>query len=142
MLRNVLRFVTALAVAIFAMVAIPTTTFAGTPDEDAFKELLVKQSPWDVSWENQSGAKGTHKLRFKKDGAALSGEFFGSDRGSADLPLKNLTVTSSCVKFITGQNPRTYNYCLKDGILTGDYEGQSRSGNWYTGKATGKPTGK
>lgn len=138
-----------LAVALFGLLLTinPTFAFAAPMDEAGFKQMLAKGSPWSVKWEhaNSPFTKGTHKLRFKKDGNVLSGEFFGSDRGSADLPLKDVAIKTEnnkmCVKFVAGQSPRKYNYCLeKDGTLKGDYEGQSRSGNLYSGKAAATPT--
>ncbi len=147
MLRNISKAILnpgfiALLGLLAAFVA-PILVLADTVDEAAFKQLLVNNSPWSVTWKNDGGtfAKGTHKLRFVVKDGTISGVFFDSDRGSGDMPLTNVRVTGSCIKFVTGQNPRTYNYCLRDGVLTGDYEGQSRSGDWYTGKATGKPTG-
>lgn len=104
------------------------TQIAESPDETAFKQMLVKNSPWQVTWETFNNSSGTHKLRFVpgKDGAMLIGEYFYSSSGTPPGLLENIVVKKNCVKFVTSIKGNTYDYCLTgDGTLKGTVEGFS-----------------
>lgn len=118
-----------------------TTQIAESPDETAFKQMLVKNSPWKVEWESETtGNTGTHQITFApgQDAATLSGRFLGSSRNSPG-PLSDIVLKKNCVSLTLSTGSR-YDYCLAgDRTLKGPYEGETGSGYSFSGKAVAKP---
>ena len=119
---------------------------AQAPDEAAFKQMLVKGSPWKVEWKSAKGNTGTHSITFalEKDGATLGGMYLPDIQRTAPGPLKDMVLKKNCIDFIlptsTGQK---YNYCLAgENTLKGAYEGFTTKGNRFTGEAVAKPAGR
>lgn len=108
-------------------------------DEAAFKQMLVKNSPWNVEW----GLEGrTHKISFalENDGTTLTGKFFSSSSSSSDQPMKDIVPRKNCVRFVASNSGNTYDYCLTEkGTLKGTMSGISRSGNRFNYDAVAKP---
>lgn len=120
---------------------------AQSMDEAAFKQMLVKGSPWTVVAESQRGTKWTSFSTFAlgNDGATLTGTRYDS-QNRPDGQLEQIAVKMNCVSYAISFPGRPqgnkYNSCLAaDGTLKGTYEGVSSSGNSYTGEIFATPAG-
>ena len=119
----------------------PSTGVAGKPmDETAFKQLLVKNSPWRVMW-NNSFYDGTFKISFAVADDNVTGEFFENSGGRLNSPLKNIVIhDNQCVSFISGTEKTEYDYCLQEsGALTGTQVYTSNLGDTSKGITTALP---
>lgn len=153
-LHATLRLVVLAAVAsvLFAALATaqqqPTTSandpstaaqIAQSPDETAFKKDLVKNSPWDVTWEGKFSS-GTQNMSFAlgADGV-MTGKLFNLSAGGRDAALKEISVKGNCINFVSSDTGTKFKYCLTDsGMLDGVLNGMTMSGNRW--EATAKAT--
>lgn len=120
---------------------------AQSMDEAAFKQMLVKNSPWTVEWNSTTFvSSGKFGLSFAvdKDGK-LSGQFLGdptSARGTSPGPLKEVVLKKNCVDVVNPSDTK-FNYCLAaDSTLKGMCEGISKTGNRFACDAVAKPAGR
>lgn len=120
---------------------------AQSPDEAAFKDMLVKNSPWNVEWKSTTNTStGTFGLSFAvdKDGK-LSGQFLGDPtkaRGTSPGPLKKVALKKNCVD-VVNPSDTNFEYCLAgDGTLNGKCEGITGRGNRFACEAVAKPAGR
>ncbi|MBI2108961.1 MAG: tetratricopeptide repeat protein [Parcubacteria group bacterium] len=97
----------------------------------SFAEILVQNSPWNVSWERTEGpgrfSSGTFKMSFSHSSGkeALSGRFFESSIGAEDGSLDNFVIKGNCVSFtFSAGNKNYYYFCFtKKDSLTGIISG-------------------
>ena len=131
-----------------AIDSVTPTEVAQAPDESAFKQMLIKGSPWTVVTESQRGTKWTSTYNFAlgSDGATLAGKRYDSFN-RPDGEVEKITIKKDCVSYVISFSDRAqenkYNCCLAaDGTLKGTYEGVSSRGNAYTGGVVAKPAGR
>ena len=128
---------------VFGLLAIttPSTGVAGNPmKETAFKQLIVKSSPWSVTWKSNF-YDGTFKMRFAVAGSNITGEFFDNSGGRLDGSLEDIVIhDNQCVSFITSTSGTKFDYCLEEsGALTGTYIYTSGIGETTKGTSTALP---
>ncbi|MBI2618288.1 tetratricopeptide repeat protein [Candidatus Kaiserbacteria bacterium] len=107
-----------------------------------FKNMLVQNSPWSVSWESSFGNSGTQKISFSAvlGGTNLRGSVISSETRVGDM--ENLIIEDNCVSFTFSVSGTRYKYCLTESnILEGIYSGVDARGNFFLGSATAKPSG-
>lgn len=116
---------------------------AQSMDEAAFKQMLVKNSPWNVTWQGVSST-GTQNMSFapSADGG-LTGKLFNLSRGGRDAMLKEIIVKEGRVNFVSADTGTKFEYRLNsDGTLGGVLNGQTMTGKMWEATAVAKPAGR
>lgn len=118
---------------------------AENPADRAFKNMLIKNSPWSVTWERVTRS-GTHKINFAfaEDGTTLTGGFFDSSSASRPGPMKNIVLKvndgKNCIHLVSSMSDNEYDYCLQEnGTLTGTQRGWTSTGNPKEGTVIARP---
>jgi len=119
------------------------TQLAQSADEAAFKQMLVKNSPWNVTWKG-AYSTGTQNMSFalSADGA-LTGKLFNLSAGGRDATLKEIIVKDGRVNFVSVDTGTKFEYRLNsDSTLSGVLNGMTMTGNRWEATAVAKPAGR